>query len=83
MREEVSNELAEVINEFGPQMFEDFNEVSVQLCILGTICLTSCSGASSFPLLPHPLQVANQEFGGGRVPRVALMPRVTYLYIPW
>ena len=48
MREEVSNELAEVINEFGPQMFEDFNEVSVQLCILGTICLTSCSGASSF-----------------------------------
>ncbi|KAJ3539417.1 hypothetical protein NM688_g6363 [Phlebia brevispora] len=28
MREELANELADVINEFGPKVFEDFNEVS-------------------------------------------------------
>ena len=27
MREQVSNELVETINEFGPKMFEDFDEV--------------------------------------------------------
>ncbi len=27
MREEVSNELAETINEYGPKMFDDFNQV--------------------------------------------------------
>ena len=34
MREEVSNELAEVINEFGPQMFDDFDEVRPSILIL-------------------------------------------------
>ena len=27
MREDVANELAEVINEFGPKLFEDFDQV--------------------------------------------------------
>ena len=27
-REKLSNELSDVINEFGPQLYEDFNEVS-------------------------------------------------------
>jgi len=30
MREELSNELAASINEFGPKMYEDFDQVSVQ-----------------------------------------------------
>lgn len=29
MREDVANELAEVINEFGPKVFEDFDQVCV------------------------------------------------------
>jgi hypothetical protein len=29
MREELSNELAASINEFGPKMYEDFDQVSV------------------------------------------------------
>lgn len=28
MRMQLSNELVEVINEFGPQLYEDFDEVS-------------------------------------------------------
>jgi len=31
MRIKVSNELAEVISEFGPKLYDDFNEVTSQL----------------------------------------------------
>ena len=29
MREKLANELADVINEYGPEVFEDFNEVNI------------------------------------------------------
>lgn len=32
MREKLANELADVINEYGPEVFEDFNEVNIISC---------------------------------------------------
>lgn len=32
MRMRLTNELAEVINEYGPKVFDDFDEVSVTIC---------------------------------------------------
>ena len=49
MREEVSNELAEVINEYGPQMFDDFNEVR-RTCLYVAHTLTSLVVAHSCAL---------------------------------
>jgi len=34
MREELSNEVAASINEFGPKMYEDFDQVSVPGALL-------------------------------------------------
>lgn len=34
MRTKLSNELVELINEFGPQLYEDFNEVSLMLAVV-------------------------------------------------
>lgn len=33
MREDLSNELASLINEFGPKLYEDFNQVSTHVII--------------------------------------------------
>lgn len=41
MRQEVSNELVETINEFGPKMFEDFDEV--RLYHIGICAIIECS----------------------------------------
>lgn len=38
MRIEVSNELAEVVREFGPQLYENYDDVSVSLTGVATGC---------------------------------------------
>ena len=72
MRIKLANELADTINEFGPKVFEDFNEVCIfsfsgrvfSLCILvpyhGTVC--ECP-AIHWPT--GPLE-AEEQHGGSR-----------------
>lgn len=41
MRRRLSNELAEVINEFGPKVFEDFDEVNYSMSCDQYVTLTN------------------------------------------
>jgi hypothetical protein len=40
MREELSNEVATSINEFGPKMYDDFDQVSASEVLLAVLNLT-------------------------------------------
>jgi glycerol-3-phosphate O-acyltransferase / dihydroxyacetone phosphate acyltransferase len=47
MREQLSNEVAEVINEFGPKLYDDFDQVYIFSDLIYLWALTLCfSGAS-------------------------------------
>lgn len=84
MREAVSNELAETINEYGPKMFDDFDEVRIDLvhmfCVLKAFLR---SGVSSFPPRVSLRRQDSQVFGVERVPRAVWMLRVTSSSTLW
>jgi hypothetical protein len=42
MREQLSNEVAEVINEFGPKLYDDFDQVSIFLHVVYLRVLNLC-----------------------------------------
>ena len=84
MRIEVSNQLVEVINEFGPTMFDDFDEVRPLFSAPQTVPYqrTRSGASSSLPQPPHR-QAANRGSGGGRVQQVASTLRATSSCTPW
>ena len=84
MRIEVSNQLVEVINEFGPTMFDDFDEVRPLFIAPQTVPYqhTRSGASSSLPQPPHR-QAANRGSGGGRVQQVASTLRATFSYTLW
>ena len=61
MRIRLAGELAEVINEYGPKVFEDFNEVSVMhilpYVLLARLVDSSSRAVSGEPSLDEPGRV--------------------------
>ncbi len=39
MREQLANDISDVIDEFGPQLYENFNKVSTAGCLSGLVSL--------------------------------------------
>lgn len=70
MREDVANELAEVINEFGPKVFEDFDQVCIILRSSARILLMTHRCAFSYRPRPHLHRLVSPVSGGEKVPRV-------------
>ena len=84
MREGLSNELIELINELGPQLWEDFDHVRVYVSV-AKACLdrTSCSGEFLFLLLVYLLRLANLDFGDVKVAWVQWTHKEVFLPIRW
>lgn len=84
VREKLTNELTDVINEYGPEVFEDFNEVStVPAECQDYSYIESSSSASWYHPLAYPLRADSKASGVARVATVPSMPRVTYSSIRW
>ena len=84
MRSRLANELAETINEFGPKLYEDFNEVSAQRNLkTSVIDFDQCSFASWYlPQLPRRLR-ASLVSGAARAAVVLSMLRGIYSCTRW
>ena len=82
MRLRLSNEVADVINEFGPKLFDDFDQVCFHwLCGSTTRFLILDSSAFWYRrALPRPL---TQGFGDGRAAWDKWMRKETCLSIQW
>jgi glycerol-3-phosphate O-acyltransferase/dihydroxyacetone phosphate acyltransferase len=72
MREQLANEVAEIINFFGPQIYEDFDRVGGLNMHTTTTLTLDHSGVFSFrpPAFRH--LPADPDFGGERVEQVQL-----------
>ncbi len=77
MREAISQEVNEVINEFGPKLYDDFDSVGIRCIRLNVSYLSFFSSASSFQLLRPPLQ-ARPDCGGERLLLAALTSKAYY-----
>lgn len=76
MRVQLSNEVADLINDFGPELYEDFNEVSI-LVNGGNLSIEQeDSGAFSFLPLVYRRQAGPLVYGVGRVAPVLWMLKV-------
>jgi hypothetical protein len=84
MRLRLSNEVAAVINEFGPKLYDDFDEVCnlYPRCFVANISMRH-SFAFLFHQLLHHLQLERQAYGDGEAERVLSMLKVIYSYIQW
>ena len=87
MREKLANELTELINELGPKIWDDFDNVNLQTLfscswIAADLIMTNSIVSSS--LQPacrlHPASLA---YGGGRAGRVASMLKEISLFTQW
>ena len=81
MRVQLSNEVADLINDFGPKLYEDFNEVSI---LVNCRCLSTeqeDSGAFSFLPLVYHRQAGPLVCGVGRVALAQWMLKVWGLHI--
>ena len=76
MRVQLSNEVADLINDFGPTLYEDFNEVCVLEINRLLFTQLDDSGASWFPLQACHLRVGHLVCGVERAVLVLLMPKV-------
>lgn len=76
MREELSNELAVIINEYGPKLYEDFDQVGSPSQVSFESYLWDSGEFSCLLLLFHP-RAASQACGVGRVVLVPSMLRAT------
>lgn len=83
MREDVANELAEVINEFGPKVFEDFDQVCVILRSSARILLMAHRCAFSYHPRPLPHRPVSPASGGERAPRVVWTHKAISSHILW
>jgi uncharacterized protein YdcH (DUF465 family) len=82
----LSNEVAELINEYGPKMYQNFDEVSNARFHPGNLavnCFLRDSGVSWFRPLAchHPVELPVS--GVGRVDQERLMLKAACLFIPW
>ncbi len=83
MRTQLSNEVVDVINDFGPKLYEDFNEVSIVLVY------HEASTYSKFeyrheccPPQAYPPLVENLAYGEEQVVLVLSMLKVWVSFIP-
>lgn len=65
MREELQAEVSATIDEFGPKMHEDFDEVNHQM-LVQMRCLTGFTSGESFHLLLFLLPVTSKVYGDAR-----------------
>ena len=77
MREAISQEVNEVINEFGPKLYDDFDSVGTRNTQLDIPSLVLFSSVSSFQLL-HPLLQARPDCGDERLQLAALISKGYY-----
>jgi len=75
MRVQLSNEVAGLINDFGPTLYEDFNEVRSLVNYQSSFAQEHGSGAYSFLLQVYRLRVGPLVCGVGRVVLELLMPK--------
>lgn len=76
MRVHLSNEVASVINDFGPKMYSDFDQVlSIRWSLRFTVPLaeTRLSGEFLCPPPPRLLHLEHRAYGEERVPLVESM----------
>jgi hypothetical protein len=83
MRVQLSNEVADLINDFGPTLYDDFNEVRF-LFFCDIITSTWCHPSGVFWSLQQAfhLRAVPQVYGDGRAAPVQLMLKALVSLIP-
>jgi hypothetical protein len=81
----LANEVAAVINEFGPKLYDDFDEVS--FCIIRRTLSLNISERRSFAFLSRLLLLHLRPvllaYGNGEAEQAPLMPKAICSYIQW
>jgi hypothetical protein len=78
MRNELSNELSDVVNEFGPKLYDDFDKVGQAYNPLGSELHLNPSSEFLFHRLLCHLQVLALGYGEGNRILEPLMRKVIY-----
>jgi hypothetical protein len=83
MRQELAKELGEAIDEFGPQIWDDFDKVllarSRQEWLI--LCFNSSAFLSHLQVFPH--RPVNKAYGGERAELAPSMRKVTCYRTRW
>jgi hypothetical protein len=85
MRVHLANEVADLINEFGPKMYENFDEVCVtdSVFVVYNVTFPHDSGAYLYLLQVFRHRPELQGFGDARAELVQLMPKVVCSFTQW
>jgi hypothetical protein len=85
MRLRLANEVAAVINEFGPKLYDDFDEV--RFCIIRCALSLNIPERRSFAFLSRllllHLRLELPAYGDGEAEQAPLMPKAICSYIQW